>query len=104
MGLPVALGTDLNPGTCWCESMQFVIALAVRKMGMTSAEAVVASTLNATYVLGRGAEVGSLEVGKKADILILENSDYRDLAYLFGGNLVARVFKGGRSIWPKEVD
>ena len=104
LGLPVALGTDLNPGTCWCESMQFVIALAARKMGMTSAEAIVASTLNAAYALGKGAEVGSLEVGKKADILILDTSDYRDLAYRFGGNLVARVFKGGQSIWPKEVD
>jgi imidazolonepropionase len=103
LGLPVALGTDLNPGTCWCESMQFVIALAARKMGMTPAETIVASTLNAAYALGRGAEVGSLEVGKKADILILEASDYRDLAYRFGGNLVARVFKGGQSVWPKET-
>ncbi len=104
LGLPVALGTDLNPGTCWCESMQFVMALAARKMGMTAAEAIVASTLNAAYALGKGAEVGSLEVGKKADILILETSDYRDLAYRFGGNLVARVFKRGRSVWPQEVD
>lgn len=104
LGLPVALGTDLNPGTCWCESMQFIIALAARKMGMTAAEAIVASTLNAAYALGEGTEVGSLEVGKKADILILETSDYRDLAYRFGGNLVARVIKGGRSVWPQEVD
>jgi len=103
LGLPVALGTDLNPGTCWCESMQFVIALAARKMGMASAETIVASTLNAAYALGKGAEVGSLEVGKKADILILEASDYRDLAYRFGGNLVARVFKGGQPVWPKEA-
>jgi imidazolonepropionase len=104
LGLPVALGTDLNPGTCWCESMQFVIALAARKMGMASAETIVASTLNAAHAIGKGAEVGSLEVGKKADILILEASDYRDLAYRFGGNLVARVFKGGQPVWPKEVD
>jgi imidazolonepropionase len=104
LGLPVALGTDLNPGTCWCESMQFVIALAARKMGMTSTEAIAASTLNAAYALAKGAEVGSLEVGKKADILILETSDYRDLAYRFGGNLVDRVFKGDQPIWPKEAD
>jgi imidazolonepropionase len=104
LGLPVALATDLNPGTCWCESMQFVIALAARKMGMASAEAIVASTLNAAYALGKGAEVGSLEIGKKADILILETSDYRELAYRFGGNLVARVFKRGQPVWPKEVD
>ncbi len=104
LGLPVALGTDLNPGTCWCESMQFVIALAARKMGMTSAQAIVASTLNAAYALGKGAEVGSLEGGKRADILILETSDYRHLAYRFGGNLVARVFKGGQPVWPQEVD
>ena len=103
LGVPVALGTDLNPGTCWCESMQFVIALAARKMGMTPAETLVASTLNAAYALGKGAEVGSLEVGKKANILILETSDYRDLAYRLGGNLVASVFKGGRSVWPNEV-
>jgi len=104
LGLPVALGTDLNPGTCFCESMQFIIALATRKMGMTSTEAIVASTLNAAHALGKGSEVGSLEVGKKADILILEASDYRDLAYRFGGNLVARVFKGGQPVWPMEVD
>lgn len=103
LGLPVSLGTDLNPGTCFCESMQFVIALAARKMGTTSAEAVVASTLNAAHAIGKGAEVGSLEVGKKADILILDTSDYRDLAYRFGGNLVARVFKGGQPVWPKEA-
>jgi len=84
--------------------MQFVIALAARKMDMTPAESIVASTLNAAYALGEGAEVGSLEVGKKADLLILETSDYRDLAYRFGGNLVARVFKGGQSVWPSEAD
>lgn len=102
LGLAVALATDLNPGTCFCESMQFVIALATRKMGMTPAEAIVGSTLNAAYALGKGRESGSLEAGKKADILILETSDYRDLAYRFGGNLAAMVFKAGRPVWPPE--
>jgi imidazolonepropionase len=95
-GLAVALGSDLNPGTCWCVAMPFAIALACRNMHMTPAEALVAATLNAAYAVGRGADIGSLEIGKQADVIILNVPDYRHLAYRIGENLVATVIKRGR--------
>jgi imidazolonepropionase len=97
-GGALALATDCNPGTCWCESMQMVIALACRYMGLTQAQALAAATLNSAHAIGRGHEVGSLEVGKQADILILETADYRHLGYQFGGNLVQTVVKKGQIV------
>lgn len=97
-GGALALATDCNPGTCWTESMQMVIALACRYMGLTQAQALAAATLNSAHAIGRGAEVGSLEVGKQADMLILETADYRHLGYRFGGNLVQTVIKKGRVV------
>jgi imidazolonepropionase len=99
-GGALALATDLNPGTCWCESMQLIIALACRFMKMTSAEAIAAATINAAHAIGLGHQVGSLEVGKNADVLILDVSDYRHLSYRFGVNLVDRVIKGGELFVP----
>jgi imidazolonepropionase len=93
--LAVALGSDLNPGTCWCVAMPFAIALACRGMKLTPAEALVAATLNAAYAVGRGDQIGSLEVGKQADALILETPDYRHLAYRVSENLVQTVIKRG---------
>ena len=78
--------------------MPFIMALACRQMGMTPSEALVASTINAAHALGLGHEVGSLEVGKKADLLILDSPDYRHLAYRFGANLVQTVVKAGRIV------
>jgi imidazolonepropionase len=97
-GGALALATDCNPGTCWCESMQMVIALACRYMGLTQAQALAAATLNAAYAIGRGDTVGSLQAGKQADILILETDDYRQLGYRFGTNLVLAVIKHGRVV------
>jgi imidazolonepropionase len=99
-GGALALATDLNPGTCWCESMELIIALACRFMKMTPAEAIVAATINAAHAVRLGDQVGSLEVGKKADILILNIPDYRHLAYRFGVNLVDKVIKGGGVVAP----
>jgi imidazolonepropionase len=96
LGVPVALATDLNPGTCYCEAMPFVMALACHQMGMTPAEAIVAATVNAAHAVSMGNEVGSLEVGKKGDLLILDVPDYRHLTYRFGTNLVETTVKGGR--------
>lgn len=92
----LALATDCNPGTAWCENMQFAMALACREMGLTPAQALAAATINAAAAVGRADSVGSLEVGKQADLLILDVDDYRHLAYRFGGNLVAWVVKQGK--------
>ncbi len=99
-GGALALATDLNPGTCWSESMQFMMALACRAMHLTPAEALTAATLNAAFAIGRGKWVGSIEIGKAADLLIIDSDDYRDLAYHFGTNLVKTVFKHGKIVLP----
>jgi imidazolonepropionase len=97
-GGALALASDLNPGTTWCESMQLVMALACRYMGLTQAQALVAATLNAAFAIGRGAEIGSLEPGKQADIVILDVPDYRHLGYRYGTNLVRAVIKKGELV------
>jgi len=94
----LALATDCNPGTTWNESMQMVIALGCRYMGLTQAQALTAATINAAYAIGRGDEIGSLEAGKQADILILSVPDYRQLGYRYGTNLVETVIKNGQVI------
>jgi imidazolonepropionase len=102
-GLAVALGSDLNPGTCWCVAMPFVMALACRGMRLTPAEALAGATINAAYAVGRGDRVGSLEVGKQADVLILETPDYRHLAYRVGENLVETVVKRGEVVIEPSI-
>lgn len=97
-GGALALATDLNPGTTWCESMQMVIALACRYMGLTQAQAIVAATLNAAFAVGRGHEVGSLAPGYQADLLVLDVDDYRQLGYRYGTNLVRTVVKRGQIV------
>jgi len=92
----LALATDLNPGTAWCGDMQFAIALACRYLRLTPAQAIAAATLNAAAAIGRANRVGSLEVGKQADLIILSVADYRHLGYRFGPNLVDTVIKKGR--------
>ncbi len=92
----LALATDCNPGTTWNESMQFVIALACRAMKLTPAEAIAASTINSAYAIRRNDSVGSIEVGKQADLLILSVADYRQLGYRYGTNLVKQIIKRGR--------
>jgi len=96
-GVAVALGTDLNP-ICWVENMQLVIALACRMMKLTPAEALSAATINAAHSLRKAHMIGSLEVGKKADIVIFKVPNYRFLGYRFGVNLVDKVIKNGRLV------
>jgi imidazolonepropionase len=95
----LAIASDLNPGTAWCESMQFVIALACRYLRLTPAQAITAATINAAAAIDRADRIGSLEVGKQADLLILAVDDYRQLGYRFGTNLVKTVIKKGK-IYP----
>lgn len=91
----LALTTDINPGSAPCPSMPFVMALACRYQRLLPAEALNASTINAAYSIGMGDRVGSIQVGKQADLLILNTRDYRHLMYEFGGNLVQTIIKNG---------
>jgi imidazolonepropionase len=94
-GVPVALGTDFNPN-CWCDSMQLAIALACHHNGLTPAEAIIAATINAAHAIGRAHEVGTLESGKLADLLVLDVPSSHHLGYRLGGNAVEAVIKRGR--------
>ena len=94
-GVPVALGTDFNPNA-WCESMQLVIALACHHNGLLPAQAITAATVNAAYAVGRGEQVGTIERGKLADLLVLDAPSYHHLGYRMGGDLVEAVVKRGR--------
>jgi imidazolonepropionase len=97
-GGALALATDCNPGTCWCESMQFVIALACRYLRLTPAEAIGAATINAAHAVALGSQAGSLEPGKRADLVILDVPAYTHLGYRFGTNLVREVIVGGQCV------
>ncbi len=95
-GVALALATDINPGSAPCPSTPLVMAIACRYQRLLPAEALNASTINAAYAIGLGDHIGSVEVGKQADLLIVNAPDYRHLAYQFGANLVERVIKRGQ--------
>jgi imidazolonepropionase len=96
-GLPVALGTDLSAADM-CESMQMMMSIATLQMKMTSAEALAAATINAAYSIERADGVGSLEVGKKADIVVFDAPNHKHFAYHYGVNLAERVYKDGKLV------
>ncbi len=96
-GIPIALATDLNPN-CWTESMQIIIALACYHMKLSPAEALTAATINAACALQKQEQIGSIEVGKKADLIIFDVPNHNFLPYQFGVNLVAKVIKNGRVV------
>lgn len=98
VGVPVALATDCNPGTCPSENLALMISLACSQMRMTPAEAIVAATINGAYALDRGHLMGSLEPGKLADIVVWDAPNHRHLAYHFGVNLAETVFLGGKRV------
>lgn len=102
LGLPVAVATDCNPGTSYTESMPFVVGLAVLGMGLSVHEALVASTLNAAYAVGEGSAAGSLSVGKRADLLLLDGETPGIVAFHAGSSPVAAVFAKGARAWPAE--
>jgi imidazolonepropionase len=100
-GVPVALGTGFS-ADCWVENQQLVIAMACHFMRMTPAEAITAATINAAHAVNRAGEVGSLEVGKRADITILNVPNHKFIGYRFSVNLVDRVIKNGRMVIDRE--
>jgi imidazolonepropionase len=95
-GVPVALATDCNPGSSHTESMPMIIVLAVLQLGLTIGEALVAATLNAACSLGVGERLGTIEVGKQADLVLLNAPNHLHLAYHYGVNPVAAVVKAGQ--------
>lgn len=100
----LAIASDLNPGTAWCGSMQFTIALACRALRLSPSQALVAATLNAAAAIGRSDQIGSLHPDKDADLVILSVPDYRQIAYRFGGNLVAQVIKKGSLVVDRYAE
>jgi imidazolonepropionase len=97
-GVPVALATDFNPGSCMTESMPLIMNMACTQMRMLPAEAVTAVTINAAWAIGEQDSIGSLEVGKQADLLVLDAPNHEHLCYHFGVNLVEKVVKNGKVV------
>lgn len=97
-GMPVALATDLNPGSCYSESIPLLFALATLYMELTIEEAVTALTINGAAAIDRAEQVGSLEVGKRGDVVILDAPSYTHLAYHIGVNSVDKVIKSGEIV------
>ncbi len=100
-GMAVALGTGFD-ANCWMLNQQLVISLACHFMRMTPAEAITATTINAAHAVCRAEQVGSLEIGKRADVLILNAPNHKFLGYSYGENLVDKVFAGGRLVVDRE--
>ncbi len=100
LGVPIALGTDLSPNS-WNQSMQFVISLACYVLRMTPAEAITAATMNAAAAIGVDKRIGSLERGKRADVLVLDIPTHAQLPYRYGTNLCLRVIKEGKTVWTR---
>lgn len=102
-GVAIALATDFNPGSSPCLSMQEIIHLAVLHLKMTPAEAIAAATINAAHAIGLSEKVGSIEIGKQADVLILDIDHYEQLPYFFGVNHVSTVIKNGKVLFEKHL-
>lgn len=97
-GVPVAISTDFNPGSSPTMSLPFIMNLACMHMGMTLEEVLTATTINAAYAVNRGEQIGSLEVDKKADVIILDVANYKQLQYFYGMNHTNTVIKNGKVV------
>ena len=98
MGVPVALSTDCNPGSSPTVALPFIMNLACLKMRLTPAEVITAATINAAHAIGRGHEIGSIEVGKKGDVTIFNVENYMKLQYSYGINHTDTVIKKGKVV------
>ena len=101
-GLPIAISTDFNPGTCMTENLPMMMTLACLHLRLTPAEALVAATLHAAQALAMGNQIGSLEVGKQADVVIWNAAAVEEISYHFAVNLVHRVIKKGRLVCSRD--
>jgi imidazolonepropionase len=101
-GLAVVLATDFNPGSSPTTSMQMVLSLASTLMKMTPSETITATTINAAYSLDLGNELGSIETGKRADFVLYDCDDYREIAYFFGVNHARAVYVNGKKVITDE--
>jgi imidazolonepropionase len=100
-GAAIALATDFNPGSAFCESLPLVCSLACTQLGLSPGEALGAVTVNAAHVLRRADHVGRLAPGYDADLVLLEAPDWRHLAYHIGGEIVSAVVQSGRLAWRR---
>ena len=100
-GVAVALSTDCNPGSSCTENLQLIVTLACLQMRLTAAEALSAVTVNAAYAIDRTGQIGQLKTGMKADLVIWDMEDYREMPYHYGVNLVSKVVKGGKVVVGK---
>ena len=103
VGVPVALATDMNPGSSMTESMQIVMALAPMALRMTPAEVLTAATLNAAAAVGLAGQAGALEPGRLADAVVWDVDDHRAIPYHYGVNLVRSVVRGGAVVRPRPA-
>jgi imidazolonepropionase len=100
-GAAIALATDFNPGSSFCESLPIVCSLACTQLHLSSEEALAACTVNAAHVLGRSDRIGRAETGYDADLVLLDAPDWRHLAYHLGGDLVSTVIRHGEVAWTR---
>ena len=103
-GLAVVLATDFNPGSSPTTSMPTILSLVCTQMKMTPAETIIATTINAAYSIGRGQEIGSLEAGKRADFVIHDFADYREIPYFFGVRSARSVYIDGVAVLSGDTD
>jgi imidazolonepropionase len=94
-GAAIALATDFNPGSAFCESLPLVCSLAATQLHLSPAEALAACTVNAAHVLGRADRIGRLAPGFRADVTLVDAPDWRYLSYHLGGHLVAKTVRRG---------
>ena len=100
-GVQVALSTDYNPGSCPCENLQFVMQIGAAHLKMTPKEVFKAVTINAAKAIDRQNEIGSIEVGKKADIAVFDAPNMSYFLYHFGVNHTNSVYKNGKLVFKR---